>query len=66
MLGFLAVGLGIGAPLFAFSLIAESFDRRVTRTLTAHSGAINRVTGLVLLAVAVYYLVVVFAVVPLL
>lgn len=64
MLGFLAFGLGIGAPLLTFALVAEPFGRRVTRTLAAYHGLINRGTGLVLLAVAAYYLVVVFRVVP--
>lgn len=63
MLGFLAFGLGIGAPLLAFALVAEPFSSRVTRALTTHHGVVNRVTGLVLLAVAGYYLVFVFAIV---
>jgi cytochrome c-type biogenesis protein len=66
MLGFLAFGLGIGAPLLAFALAAEPFSRRVTRTLAAYHEPINRATGFVLLAVASYYLFVIFAVVPLL
>lgn len=65
MLGFLAFGIGMGAPLLLFALAAEPFSRRVTRTLAAHSGPINRATGFVLLAVAGYYLTVVFAIVPL-
>lgn len=60
MLGFLAFGLGIGAPLLAFAALSESFGRRLTRLLARHSGPINRVTGAIVLAVSAYYLVVVF------
>ncbi|MFP8951471.1 cytochrome c biogenesis protein CcdA [Natrialbaceae archaeon A-arb3/5] len=64
LLGFLAFGLGIGAPLLSFALLSEPFGRRVTRTLARYSDPINRGTGAVLLAVAGYYLVFVFEVVP--
>jgi cytochrome c-type biogenesis protein len=63
MLGFVFFGLGIGAPLLAFALLSEPFGRRVTSTLARYSSPINRVTGAILLAVSVYYLVVVFDVV---
>ncbi|WP_290818641.1 cytochrome C biogenesis protein [Halovivax sp.] len=62
-LGFLAFGAGIGAPLLAFSLVSQPFARQVTRTLARYSGPVNRVTGGIVLAIAAYYLVVVFAVV---
>jgi len=61
-LGFLAFGLGIGAPLLAFSMVSQPFSQRVTRTLARHSGPINRVTGAIMLVISVYYLVVVFGV----
>lgn len=60
LLGFLAFGLGIGAPLLAFAVLSESAGRRMTRTLARYSGPINRVTGAIVLAVSVYYLVAVF------
>ncbi|TYT62747.1 cytochrome c biogenesis CcdA family protein [Natrialba swarupiae] len=64
MLGFLAFGLGIGAPLLAFALLSEPFGRQVTRTLARYSSQINRATGAILLVVAAYYLLFVFDVVP--
>ncbi|WP_243645187.1 cytochrome c biogenesis CcdA family protein [Natrarchaeobius chitinivorans] len=64
VLGFLAFGLGIGAPLLAFALLSEPFGRRVTRTLAQYSGPINRATGGILLVVAGYYLGFVFEVIP--
>jgi cytochrome c-type biogenesis protein len=63
MLGFLAFGFGMGAPLLVFALVAEPFGHRVTRTLAAYSDPIHRATGLVLLGVAAYYLVAIFGVV---
>ena len=64
MIGFLAFGLGIGAPLLAFGLLSESFGRRITSTLARHAEYINRAVGGFLLLVALYYLVVIFGVVP--
>ena len=64
MLGFLAFGLGIGAPLLAFALVSQPYGRRITRTLARYSRPINRLVGVVLLVVSVYYLVFVFSVVP--
>jgi cytochrome c-type biogenesis protein len=66
MLGFLAFGLGIGAPLLTFALVSERFSRRVTTALSRHSSYINRATGAILLGVALYYLLFVFEVVPVL
>ena len=63
--GFLAFGLGIGTPLLAFSLLSQPYSRRVTRTLARYGAAINRLVGLVLVAVSLYYLIEVFGVVPL-
>ncbi|SEL26586.1 cytochrome c biogenesis protein CcdA [Haloferax larsenii] len=60
LLGFLAFGLGIGAPLLAFALVSERYSRQVTRWFARHTTAINRVTGAVMLVVSVYYLLVVF------
>lgn len=60
LLNFLAFGLGIGFPLLAFSFVSEGVGKRVIRTLTAHHGIINRGSGVVMLAVSLYYLLYVF------
>ncbi|POG55215.1 cytochrome c biogenesis protein CcdA [Haloferax marisrubri] len=60
LLGFLAFGLGIGAPLLVFALVSERYSRRATRWFARHTTAINRVTGAVMLVVSAYYLLVVF------
>jgi cytochrome c-type biogenesis protein len=64
MLGFLAFGVGIGAPLLTFAVVSEPVGRRVTTTLARYSEQINRVVGVVLVLIAVYYLVFVFTVIP--
>jgi len=64
MLGFIAFGLGIGAPLLSFAIVSESFGRRVTGTLARYSSPINRGVGAVLLVVSLYYLVDVFGGLP--
>ncbi|WP_247002101.1 cytochrome c biogenesis protein CcdA [Halosolutus gelatinilyticus] len=64
MLGFLAFGLGIGAPLLAFAVLSQSLGRRLTRTLARYGSPLNRLVGVVLVVVSVYYLVFVFAVLP--
>jgi len=62
MLGFLAFGLGIGAPLLAIAAVSESSGQRLTRLLARYKTPINRVTGLVLVSVGLYYLVFIFEV----
>lgn len=64
MLGFLAFGLGIGAPLLALAVFSEAFSRRITTTLARYSSPINRFVGGLFLVVAIYYLVFVFTVIP--
>ncbi|MFC6955128.1 sulfite exporter TauE/SafE family protein [Halorubellus litoreus] len=58
--GFLVFGLGMGAPLLAFAAVSEARGRAVTRALARNAGLVNRITGVVMVAVAAYYLVVVF------
>ena len=64
LLHFLAFGVGIAAPLVALALLTDRWRSRVVGTLTRHRSLVNRVTGAVMLVVAVYYLAFVFRVVP--
>jgi cytochrome c-type biogenesis protein len=64
LLNFLAFGCGIAAPLVALAAVSDRWQARVMRSLTGHRSLVNRVTGAVMLAVSVYYLVVVFGVGP--
>ncbi len=60
LLVFFAFGLGIGTPLLALAVVSEAAGRRLTRALARHRRAINVTTGVVMLAVSVYYLTAVF------
>jgi len=64
ILEFSAFGLGIGAPLFAFSVVSAQWSTKVIGIMTEHKTEINRVTGAVLLAVSLYYLIFVFQIIP--
>jgi cytochrome c-type biogenesis protein len=61
-LNFLAFGLGIGAPLIAFSVLSGRWNRKIMGFLTGNREIINRGTGAVILAVSLYYLLLVFEV----
>jgi cytochrome c-type biogenesis protein len=60
MLNFLAFGLGIGAPLLAFSLVSRATSRSMVNWLVKYNRQIDFVAGLVMVSVAVYYLIFVF------
>jgi cytochrome c-type biogenesis protein len=60
LLVFFAFGLGIGTPLLALAVASEAAGRRLTRLLARRRRGINVVTGVVMLAVSVYYLTSVF------
>jgi cytochrome c-type biogenesis protein len=62
LLNFTLFGLGIGFPLLAFSVVSGSRSRKVIETLQENSEVVNRGSGLVMVAVSVYYLVEVFGV----
>jgi len=64
MLGFLAFGGGMGAPLLALALLSQPFSEQLTRTLARYSTPINRAVGAFLVLVGVYYLIFIFSVVP--
>jgi cytochrome c-type biogenesis protein len=60
IVNFLLFGLGISAPLIAFSFISGAATRTVIGFLGRHQRIINLVSGLVMLAVSLYYLIFVF------
>lgn len=57
---FLFYGLGVGAPLLAFSLVSPAFSRSMVNFFVHHSSTINRVAGVILLGISLYYLFFVF------
>jgi len=57
-----AFGVGMASPLLAFALVSEPWRDRVLGLLTTNRRAVNVVTGVVLVAISLYYLLVVFEV----
>ena len=62
ILSFAAFGFGIGAPLLVFSLVSATKSSTVIGFLIAQKRKINLVSGIFMLLVSLYYLIVVFAV----
>lgn len=57
---FLAFGLGIGAPLIAFSLVTRAASRQLVNWLVRWERTIAFIAGAVMVAVSLYYLIAVF------
>jgi cytochrome c-type biogenesis protein len=57
---FLFFGLGISAPLIAFSLLSSAKSSEIIKFFGRNKRAINLITGLFMLAVSIYYLIYVF------
>lgn len=58
-----AFGVGMASPLVVLAVVSEPWRNRVLGALTTHERAVEVITGVVLVAVSLYYLFVVFAVV---
>jgi len=54
LLVFFWFGLGFGLPLLVLSLLSGTLQRQLTRLLAMHAQAINRVGGILLIAVGCY------------
>lgn len=65
LLHFFLFGLGIGFPLLVFSVASSRRHKQVIGIMNDYDSYINRATGLIMLAVSLYYLVIVFRVIPL-
>jgi len=63
LLNFGAFGLGIGAPLLAFTVVSSGWRRQVIDLLTGHEDLVMRGSGGIMLVVALYYLIAVFNVI---
>lgn len=57
---FLFFGLGIAAPLVALAAVSTAASGAVIRFLTRYKSVINRVAGLAMLGISLYYLIAVF------
>ncbi len=59
---FVSFGVGMGAPLMAFSLISTAKSAAIIAYLTEHRRGINLVAGAFMLIISLYYLICVFSV----
>ncbi len=59
---FMFFGLGMGSPLLVFSLVSTAKSASIISYLISHKKTINRIAGLFMLVVSIYYLTCVFAV----
>jgi len=62
LLRFLAFGLGLAAPLLVLAMISTAASGTVIHFLTKHRSIINRSAGVIMLGIALYYLIDVFAI----
>jgi len=60
LLNFILFGIGMALPLLIFSLISAQWSEQVIGFLTKRKRAINLISGLLMLAISIYYLVFVF------
>ena len=60
ILNFLFFGLGIGFPLLAFSVVSMEKSRSVINYLVKYKRNINLFTGIILMVISAYYLIIVF------
>ena len=59
---FVVYGAGMAIPLIALSALSSSEGNRITQALALHKRGINAATGVLMVGVAAYYLLVVFRV----
>ncbi len=57
---FVFFGLGLGFPLLAFSLLSAKWSSKIISWGTTYKTSINRIAGILMLVISLYYLIVVF------
>jgi cytochrome c-type biogenesis protein len=60
MLSFFSFGLGMSAPLLLFSVVSASASQEIIGWLSTHSKKINRIAGIIMFVISLYYLIFVF------
>lgn len=60
ILNFFSFGLGLGTPLLAFAIISQERTGKIINFLIKYKKVINRIAGIIMLAIALYYLLFVF------
>jgi len=62
LFNFAFFGIGMALPLLVFSVVSAQWSKQVIGYLTRYNRQINLIAGVILLAVSLYYLIVVFRV----
>ncbi len=62
ILNFVFFGLGLGFPLLAFSLLSAARSAAIISWATKYKTIINRISGIIMLLISLYYLLFVFRV----
>lgn len=57
ILDFIGFGIGLGSPLLIFSLISIPISRLIISFLTNHKSIINKISGILLIAFSLYFLI---------
>ena len=57
-------GLGMATPLVVLATVTERYAQKIISFLTSHKRSINVGTGVALILVALYYLIIDFNVIP--
>lgn len=60
MIQFLSFGLGIGAPLLAFSILSLAVSDKVIGVFVKYQKPINVISGIIMFSISAYYLIYVF------
>lgn len=60
LLNFVSFGVGLGFPLLLFSLLSARWNTVIIAFVTKNRTTINRVAGITMLAISLYYLIFVF------
>lgn len=59
---FIFFGFGLGFPLLAFSLLSAKWNSVIISFVTKYKTSINRIAGIIMLGISLYYLIFVFKV----
>ncbi|MBR9706334.1 cytochrome C biogenesis protein [Candidatus Pacearchaeota archaeon] len=60
LLNFIFFGIGMAFPLLVFSIISASYSKAIINFLSKYKSWINRISGILMLIISLYYLIFVF------
>ena len=60
LFNFILFGVGMAIPLLAFAIVSAAWSKGVINFLTTYKSWINRIAGIIMLGISLYYLIFVF------